>query len=198
MRHGPVHNFLLIATMLAMTGCVSSTKRIATQANEVTQRASEISDTADRAMAALSDPPPSLPVDDETTAYLALQKSYWLAVQSNADFINDAAAKIHIDLTKVGDTIPWWATLLKALAALGLFGLLIATAWYTGLLKLVQKFVWGLGLMIPDAKKSQAKLDAEVFDANPESPEVWAAIARKRADDPAYDAAFRNLRAHTK
>lgn len=194
MRLGPVHNFLLIATLLTVTGCVSATKRIATQTNKVTQQASEISDTADRALSSLDNPPASMPLDQDIQAYLGQQKSYWLSAKENANDIVDGASKISEDLTGVSDTVPWWATLLKLLAGFGMLALTLAALWYTGILKALQKIVWSLGYLIPDAKKAQAKLDAEAYKANPTSPELSAAIARQRADDPAYNAAYMNLK----
>lgn len=97
---------------------------------------------------------------------------------------------ISIELTRVEDSVPWWANLIQwvmiALSILGTGFLL----WYLGLGKLTQKLFNNLGLMIPERKKSAAKL----LDESLEDPDkVREAIAAMRASDPTFDAAYRQV-----
>lgn len=97
---------------------------------------------------------------------------------------------ISVQLTKVEDSVPWWASLIQwvmiCLSVLG-SGFLL---WYLGLGKLTQKLFNNLGLMIPERKKTAAKL----LDESLSSPEkVREAIAAMRASDPTFDAAYRKV-----
>lgn len=92
----------------------------------------------------------------------------------------------------VKDTTPWWGDMITygfiALAILGVCFLL----WYTGIGSLVKKFVYSLGLFIPDKKIQQAKVLAEAKDeADPTT--IREAIAVLRASDPAFDAAYKKV-----
>lgn len=97
---------------------------------------------------------------------------------------------IAVNLTKVEDSVPWWANLIQwvmiALSILG-SGFLL---WYLGLGKLTQKIFNNLGLMIPERKKTAAKLLEESL-SSPEK--VREAIAAMRASDPTFDAAYRKV-----
>lgn len=97
---------------------------------------------------------------------------------------------ISVQLTKVEDSVPWWATLLQwvmiCFSVLGAIGLL----WYTGIGKLIQKILNNLGLLIPERKKSAAKLLDESLN---DPVKVREAIAAMRASDPTFDAAYRQV-----
>ena len=95
----------------------------------------------------------------------------------------------------ITNTTPWWADLLSyGFIALAIVGIVVLL-WYTGIGKLIQKFIYSLGLFIPDQKKQQAKLLAEVKDET-DPTTIREAIAAFRASDPAFDAAYKQVKGH--
>lgn len=95
-------------------------------------------------------------------------------------------------VSKVKDATPWWADMITygfiAMAIIGICVLL----WYTGIGSLIKKFVYSLGLFIPDKKLQQAKMLSEAKDeADPTT--IREAIAVLRASDPAFDAAYKKV-----
>ena len=97
---------------------------------------------------------------------------------------------ISVQLTKVEDSVPWWATLLQwvmiCFSVLGVLGLL----WYTGIGTIIKKLLNNLGLLIPERKKTAAKLLEESLS---DPVKVREAIAAMRASDPTFDAAYRKV-----
>jgi hypothetical protein len=95
----------------------------------------------------------------------------------------------------ITDITPWWADMISygfiALAIIGVCVLL----WYTGIGGLIKKTVYSLGLFIPDKKIQQAKLLAEVKDEE-DPTTIREAIAAFRAQDPAFDAAYKKVKGH--
>ena len=95
-------------------------------------------------------------------------------------------------VSKVKDTTPWWAEMLTygfiSMAIIGVCVLL----WYTGIGSLIKKFVYSLGLFIPDRKIQQAKVLAEAKDES-DPTTIREAIAVMRASDPAFDAAYKKV-----
>ena len=97
---------------------------------------------------------------------------------------------ISVQLTKVEDSVPWWATLLQwVMICLSLLGA-IFVLWYTGLGSIIKKLLNNLGLLIPERKKSAAKLLDESLD---DPVKIREAIAAMRASDPTFDAAYRKV-----
>lgn len=97
-------------------------------------------------------------------------------------------------LGDVQDVTPWWADMLSygfiALAIIGVCFLL----WYTGIGSLVKKVCYSLGLFIPEKKMQQAKLLQEAKD-DTDPTTIREAIAAFRASDPAFDAAYKKVKA---
>lgn len=178
--------------LICLSGCHSPTRAIADGAMKAGRESTEIVQHAEAALAEVENPPPDVPASPDVLAWLGGIKSNLLAIVTKGKSINATATTIVQQVPHVEDKVPWWASLLKLLAWVAGFGLVAWLLWTTGIGALIKRFVWGLGLFIPKAKVSSAKLDAEALEDPAKLPQ---AIASRRTIDPAYNAAFEKIKA---
>ena len=186
----------LLALFLA-AGCQSHTKQIADGAMRAGRESTEIVQHAEATKADLDAPPPEVPATPETVAWLGRMVSNQLAIINKAQSINKTATSIVQQVPHVEDKVPWWASLLKLFAVLGI----IAAALYffvaSGAFKVVRGIVWGFGLLIPARAMTAAKFDFEYHQKNPDDAQHREAVAANRGKDPAYDAAWKKYKAES-
>jgi len=107
--------------------------------------------------------------------------------------IGSYASGIRSDLHGVEDSVPWWAMLTgRLLWVVGGLAVLFFL-WRSGLLGLIKKVIWGVGLFIPSRSIREAELDIKIMDADSEVT-IREGISAKRASDPAYSAAYENAK----
>lgn len=181
----------VLAVLIALShmgGCVSHTKAIANGAMKANREATEIVQKAEETRADLENPPAEVPPTGDVRAWLGRMLSNQLSIISKAQSVQVAATAIVKEVPHVEDKVPWWAALMKLLAVVGGLALLVYIGIATGAFKFIHVWLMGMGLFIPKAKVSSAKLDAEALADPSKLPQ---AIASRRTIDPAYDAAFR-------
>lgn len=171
-----VNKVLYLVPLVWMGSCVSATHEIAKTTNEVRALAIE-SEEAARNIQTLTEDPLILAgtdtiIDDQ------------LKIQKKADYVS-------LQIPKVKDVIPWWATTIKYLAFLGSALAICFVLWYTGIGFIIKKALWSFGLLIPTPTKLRADFDAKAIDEGSASPSRREAIAASRGADPAYNAAFK-------
>lgn len=175
-------------------GCKSHTKAIADGAMKAGRESSEIVQHAEAAIAEIDAPPPEVPAEPDVVAWLGGIKSNLLAIVVKGKSINATATTIVQQVPHVEDKVPWWASLLKLFAVLGI---LAATLYFfiaSGAFKVVRGIVWGMGLLIPSRALTAAKFDFEYHQKNPDDAQHREAVAANRGKDPAYDAAWRKFK----
>lgn len=179
---------MIVVALCNMGGCSSATKDIASSANDANRDAQGIVQHANDAIAEVDSPPDDVPVTPDVLAWLGSIKSHLVAIVAGAEGVKKSSARIIERVPQVEDKVPWWAALLKLFAVIGVLALIVYAGIATGVFKFIHVWLMGMGLLIPKAKVSSAKLDAEALADPSKLPQ---AIASRRTIDPAYDAAFR-------
>ena len=185
---------VVVAMLLALFGCSSHTRNIASAAQKSGQEAGEIVQHAKAAQAELDAPPEEVPATPPVLAWLGSIKSHLLAIEKKAGNVRTHAATIGQEVTHVEDKVPWWAALLKLFAVLGILAVLLYFFVATGAMKVVRGIVWGMGKLIPARALTAAKFDFEHHQKHPDDVEHREAVAANRGKDPAYDAAWRKFK----
>jgi hypothetical protein len=171
---------LIVLTSLFLVSC-SSVERITTNSLEI----SELANTSATAFQNIS-------IEVQKTK--DIDRDFILS-ESNMGYeqqimILDKSKDIISHIPRVEDSVPWWATLVKwvfvGLSVVGVGFIL----WYTGIGYLIKKLCYSVGLLIPSNKKTEARMLIKAMDSN-ESTTTEEAIAVLRANDKAFDAAYR-------
>ena len=93
-------------------------------------------------------------------------------------------------LQSVEDRVPWWANVLNnVMIGLSILGIAFLM-WYLGMGTVIRNALYAIGLFIPKAKQQEAKLLKEALDPNNPT-ELREYISARRAQDPAFDAAYK-------
>lgn len=183
--------FFAIGVIITLPACQRATKDIASSANAANRDANGIVRHAQDAIVEVDSPPADVPATPEVLGWLGAIKSHLVAIVASGESVKKSSARIIERVPDVEDKVPWWAALLKLFAVIGVLALVVYIGFATGLFKFIKAWLWGLGLFIPKAKVSSAKLDAEALADPSKLPQ---AIASRRTIDPAYDAAFRKVK----
>mgnify|MGYP007083421935 CR=1 FL=1 len=201
-RNAPTFGVLAIFVAVAivalliggMVGCKSHTKTIADGAMKAGRESTEIVQHAEAAIVEIDNPPPEVPAEPSVVAWLGGIKSNMLAIVAKGKSINATATTIVSAVPHVEDKVPWWASLLKLFAALGVIALVVYAAVATGAFKVLRGIVWGMGKLIPARALTAAKFDFEYHQKNPDDAMHREAVAANRGKDPAYDAAWQKYK----
>jgi len=178
---------IALVAVVSFVGCKSATKDIAEAAVEVSRRADKITQHSAAIQSELASPPDGVLDVDGSLPWIGGMNSHAVAIDENAKGITDSAAVVSERVTQVEDKVPWWASLLKLFAVIGVLALVVYAGIATGVFKLIHGVLMGFGWFIPKAKLSSAKLDYEAMRDPTVLPE---AIASRRTIDPAYNAAY--------
>ena len=165
--------------LLLLTSC-SGTQRIAEDANKISELAINSKshfETIEQESSSVS--PDVSVIADEAKQGRKEQTEIITLVQD-----------IHLTLPSVEDVTPWWAQLIsKVMVGLSIIGV-IFLLWYTGLGKLIKGVFNSIGWFIPRATRRDADLAVSVLDVGSEA-SFREAIAARRANDPAFDKAYK-------
>jgi hypothetical protein len=114
-------------------------------------------------------------------------------VVDRATRIDENAADIHVQLTKVQDITPAWLSTLKWWGVAVAVGGIAFLVWQSGIGTAVRVAVGWL----PRRKVTQAELAVDMLDPDrPEGEREY--VAAMRAQDPEFDAAFRKAQTRRK
>lgn len=169
--------------LLLITSC-SGTQRIAEDANKISDLAHSSKDhfeTIEQESSSVS--PDVTVISDEAKQG-----------KQEQDEIITLVRDIHLTLPSVEDETPWWAQLItKVMVGLSIIGV-IFLLWYTGLGRLIKGMFHSIGWFIPRATRRDADLAVDVLNADNEA-SFREAVAARRANDPAFDKAFKASKA---
>jgi hypothetical protein len=163
--------YVIVFAFLILAGC-SASQRIAVEANTIGERAGTIERLA-------------INIGERSRDADTVADAATIAVEAHA--IGESTQAIHTALPGVTDRTPWWADLLRwiAIAAVGAAAVWILTA--SGILGAVRA---ALGWIPAPKRRAAEMLAAAADDSKPET--TREAIAAMRAQDPVFDAAYRN------
>jgi len=181
--------------LYALMGCWSPKQAINDKAIEVGQLASSSGDRFDNIDGLASSSAARFDAIGDSEGALEQQEIQAEAqegLDEQAD-IGSYASGIRSDLHGVEDSVPWWAMLTgRLLWVVGGLAVLFFL-WRSGLLGLIKKVIWGVGLFIPSRSIREAELDIKIMDADSEVT-IREGISAKRASDPAYSAAYKQAK----
>lgn len=172
----------IIMTSL-LVSCKSPVNAIANNANEVSTLAQSSKERFQRIDEA---------VKTEVIDVASIQEETTEGIEEQ-DVIITITKSTLVELTKVENKVPWWATLITySMTTLSILGV-IFLLWYLGIGHIVRKFLYSLGMFIPESKIKQADLAKKALDEKDPttSREMIAAL---RASDPAFEAAFKKIK----
>jgi hypothetical protein len=121
------------------------------------------------------------------------------SIDGLADQIVGTSKQVVMDSTRVEAKVPWWGTLLSRVSLVVLVVVVLAAAWYLGLLTFIRRIIGTLSWL---PYLGQAKLDMEALriarESGSEHAPAEAAIAAKRAASPEYDGAVAKIAKESK
>lgn len=172
--------YWLIFILCVLASCQSPTERIATSANKV-------------ATLAESSKQRFLEIDKAVKTELIDVQSVQSQVKEGIeeqDSIIGLTKSTLVDLTKVEDKVPWWASVISyTMITLSILAICFIL-WYTGIGSLIKNLLYSFGLFIPTRKLEQAKLARKALDSS-DPATAREVVAALRASDPAFDAAYK-------
>jgi hypothetical protein len=105
--------------------------------------------------------------------------------------IIELAEDIKMQLPKVRDAVPWWASMInRAVIVAGILGVAFL-CWHLGLGFIIKRMFWAIGWFIPRNAMRSAEMDLKLEHEQVTSGE---ALAARRGSDPAYEAARKRVK----
>ena len=175
--------YLLLSILFFLASCVSPSKTIADNSNNI-------------ATAAISSKDRFVQINEATKTELIdvpfIQQQTEEGQQEQEKIIA-LTKSTNIALTKVEDKIPWWANMINyIMIALSILAICFIL-WYTGVGAFIKSLLYSAGLFIPKQKVEQAEIIRKALNDKNKAT-TREAIAALRASDPALDAAYRKVR----
>jgi hypothetical protein len=175
--------YILLSILFILASCVSPSKTIADNTNNIATAAVSSKDRFVQINEATKTELIDVPFIQEQTTQGQLEQEKIIALTKSTN----------IALTKVEDQVPWWASLLNTIMITLSILALCFILWYTGLGTFIKGLFYSVGLFIPKQKVEQAEIIRKALNDKNKAT-TREAIAALRASDPALDAAYRKVR----
>ena len=163
---------------VALCGCSSAVQSISAEASDI----DDLSRSSEGRFVTIGELSDDDKIHNETKHGISEQQ----AIQSSV-------ATIREELPRVEDRRPWWSKMVGRVAIAGALIAILLILWNTGIGHLLRRLVYSVSYFIPSASRRAAEMDSKIASDDHDMT-IDEAIAARRASDPAYDAAYENLK----